>query len=328
MKKAFWWILGILLSPILLFVILLILLYLPPVQNWAVDKVASMASESTGMEITVGHVNLSFPLDLAVDDVQVLTASSAPLARIERAVVDVQLLPLFGGKVVVNELEILNTQLDTDDMVEAAHVKGGFNRLFVASKGIDLSQETVELNGTMLENAQLDIQLNDSVPEDTTTSENHWKIHIDQATVRQSDITLHMPGDSMHISTHMGELSAREAMINLESQTYTVQSVDWIHGTLKYDVPTMLDSTATNGATPTIVAGSAIDFSHLDFTDIHVGIDSIFFHDPTLRLQLRTVALKERSGLQITDLTGPVVMENGSLRLPHFRLKTLMATLP
>ena len=86
MKKAFWWILGILLSPILLFVILLILLYLPPVQNWAVDKVASMASESTGMEITVGHVNLSFPLDLAVDDVQVLTASSAPLARIERAV--------------------------------------------------------------------------------------------------------------------------------------------------------------------------------------------------------------------------------------------------
>lgn len=322
MKKAFWWILGILLSPILLFVILLILLYLPPVQNWAVDKVASMASESTGMEITVGHVNLSFPLDLAVDDVQVLTASSAPLARIERAVVDVQLLPLFGGKVVVNELEILNTQLDTDDMVEAAHVKGGFNRLFVASKGIDLSQETVELNGTMLENAQLDIQLNDSVPEDTTTSENHWKIHIDQATVRQSDITLHMPGDSMHISTHMGELSAREAMIDLESQTYTVASVDWIHGALKYDVPTMLDSTAANGSEPTVVNGSAIDFSHLDFTDIHVGIDSIFFHDPTLRLQLRTVALKERSGLQITDLTGPVVMENGSLHLPHFRLKT------
>ena len=125
MKKAFWWILGILLSPILLFVILLILLYLPPVQNWAVDKVASMASESTGMEITIGHVNLSFPLDLAVDHVQVLTPSSSPLARIERAIVDVQLLPLFGGKVVVNELETLNQQLDTDDMGEAARGKGG-----------------------------------------------------------------------------------------------------------------------------------------------------------------------------------------------------------
>jgi len=67
-KKALWWILGILLSPLVLFVVLTVLLYLPPVQNWAVDKVAEIASEKTGMQITVGHVNLSFPLDLAIDD--------------------------------------------------------------------------------------------------------------------------------------------------------------------------------------------------------------------------------------------------------------------
>ena len=52
MKKAFWWILGILLSPVLLFVVLAVLLYLPPVQNWVVDKVASIASEKTGMMST------------------------------------------------------------------------------------------------------------------------------------------------------------------------------------------------------------------------------------------------------------------------------------
>ena len=53
---------GILLSPVLLFVLLTILIYLPPVQNWLVDKVAAYASEETGMEITVDHVDLSFPL--------------------------------------------------------------------------------------------------------------------------------------------------------------------------------------------------------------------------------------------------------------------------
>lgn len=61
MKKALWWILGILLSPILLFLILTMLLYFPPVQNWAVDKVAAIASDKTGMQITVNHVDLSFP---------------------------------------------------------------------------------------------------------------------------------------------------------------------------------------------------------------------------------------------------------------------------
>ena len=37
---------------------------------------------------------------------------------------------------------------------------------------------------------------------------------------------------------------------------------------------------------------------------------------------MRHVALREKSGLQVTDLTGPVEMENGTLRLPKFHLKT------
>ena len=101
MKKAFWWILGILLSPVLLFVVLAVLLYLPPVQNWVVDKVASIASEKTGMQITVGHVNLSFPLDLVIDDFRMIHEGDT-IADVENMVVDVQLLPLLDQRVVIN----------------------------------------------------------------------------------------------------------------------------------------------------------------------------------------------------------------------------------
>ena len=64
MKKLFWWILIILLSPVLLFVVLTVLLYLPPVQNWAVDKVTAIASEKTGMDISVGHVERKREIDM------------------------------------------------------------------------------------------------------------------------------------------------------------------------------------------------------------------------------------------------------------------------
>jgi len=308
MKKALWWILGILLSPVLLFILLTILLYLPPVQNWMVDKVAAYASEETGMDITVGHVDLSFPLDLGVDDVKVIHQPDT-IADVERLVVDVQLLPLFNSKVVINQLEINNTSLNTNGFVDAAKVKGRLGRLFVKSDCIDLGNETVMLNGARLEDVQLDIALNDSVPEDTTQSENHWKIHLDEAKIRRSDIMFHMPGDTMSVKAHIGTLTAREAIIDLEQETYTVASVDWINGALQYD----------QNFQPHI---EGLDYNHIDLTDISIGIDSVYYHDPTLRLQLRNVALKEKSGLQITDLTGPVVMENGSLRLPKFRLKT------
>ena len=299
---------GILLSPVLLFVLLTILIYLPPVQNWLVDKVAAYASEETGMEITVDHVDLSFPLDLGVDGIRVIHQPDT-IADVERLVVDVQLVPLFGGKVVVNQLEIKNTQLNTNGFVEAAKVKGRFSRLFVKSDGINLHRETIEVNGAWLEDAQLDIALNDSVPEDTTTSQNRWKIHIDEARVQHSDIALHMPGDTMSVRMHMGSLTAREALVDLETETYTVQQVDWDNGALQYD----------QNFQPRI---DGLDYNHLDLSHISIGIDSIYYHDPTLRLVMRHVALREKSGLQVTDLTGPVEMENGTLRLPKFHLKT------
>ena len=150
MKKIFWWILIILLSPVLLFVVLTVLLYLPPVQNWAVDKVAAIASEKTGMDITVGHVNLSFPLDLSIDEFRVKKSQQPAdtIADVERMIVDVQLWPLLESKVIINELEVTNTSLNTLDLVDAAQVKGRFSRLFMASKGIDLDKQTVELNGS------------------------------------------------------------------------------------------------------------------------------------------------------------------------------------
>ena len=314
MKKAFWWILGILLSPILLFVVLTILLYLPPVQNWAVDKVAAIASEKTGMQITVGHINLAFPLDLSIDHFLVLqrdslTARMDTIADVERMVVDVQLMPLLDSRVLINELEVTNTSMNTCGFVEAARIKGAIGRLFVASKGIDLDQQTVEVNGARIENARLDIAMNDSVPEDTTTSETLWKINVDSVVVCRSDIAFHMPGDTMSVNAHFGQLAARQAVIDLGTGTYTVGSVDWTDGALKYD----------QNYVPRI---EGLDYNHLDLSHINIGIDSIYYHDPTLRLYMRQVALNEKSGLQVTDLSGPIVMENGSIRLPRFRLKT------
>ena len=247
MKKAFWWILGILLTPVLLFAVLAGLLYLPPVQNWAVDKVAEIASEKTGMQISVGHVNLAFPLDLAIDDFKMIHGEDT-IADMEHMTVDVQLWPLRKKKVIINELEISNTKLNTNGFVDAACVKGDFKRLFLTSKGIDLDQQTVEVNGMRLEQARLDVLLRDSVPEDTTTTKTLWKIHADSLTIAQSDLALQFgDGSDDPISdgngitqnrplvAHMGELKVVELLADLGKPEYRVGSVSWTDGALRYN---------------------------------------------------------------------------------------------
>ena len=76
MKKYIRWAVIAIAIPIVLFLILVVLLYCPPVQNWAVKRVASYASQKMGMNITVDRVKLVFPLDLGIEGVRVLRSRS------------------------------------------------------------------------------------------------------------------------------------------------------------------------------------------------------------------------------------------------------------
>lgn len=88
-KKYIRWILWIAASPFILFIILCVLIYLPPIQNYLVDKTAEIASEKTKMNISVGHVSLSFPLDLVMTDVKATSAARDTLLEVDRLQVKV-----------------------------------------------------------------------------------------------------------------------------------------------------------------------------------------------------------------------------------------------
>ena len=66
-KKSLIAVAAVVAPPIIILILLAVLLYVPPVQNWAVRQVASYASESTGMTVRVDNVRLRFPLDLTVN---------------------------------------------------------------------------------------------------------------------------------------------------------------------------------------------------------------------------------------------------------------------
>ena len=60
------------LIPIALVLLLSILLYIPPFQNFAVRKATEYAGKATGMQIGIEQIRLSFPLDLTVKGVEVV----------------------------------------------------------------------------------------------------------------------------------------------------------------------------------------------------------------------------------------------------------------
>ncbi len=317
MKKVTKWLGIAVITPILLFIILAVLIYLPPIQNWVVKKATAIASEQTGMDISIEHVNLEFPLDLGLNGFRVLHQNDSlpqekdTIADVRKLVVDLQLMPLLRNQVIIDELSLQQTRLNTNGFVSDLRVKGDIEELWLSSKGIDLGKEQVELNGARLEGGKLDINLTDTAAIDTTTSDIKWMVHADGLDVKETDIFLHLPGDTLQVAINLGQAKAKEIIADLGKETYQVGSLDWTAGSLNYD---NIKEIRTEG----------LDYNHLALSGINIGVDSISYSPEGTSLYIRQSTLKEKSGLEISSLTGGVRLspDFNRLQLPGMQLRT------
>ena len=139
-RKWIRWVSWILLTPIILFVILMVLLYVPPVQNLLRREVTAYASKATGMQIQVERIDLRFPLNLLVRGVEVIQQPDT-LLSLESLNVRVQAWPLIKGKVEVDEVTLSRVAVNSANLMEGMKIKGVLGRFFLQSHGVDLSNE-------------------------------------------------------------------------------------------------------------------------------------------------------------------------------------------
>lgn len=315
MKKVLKWAAILLLTPILLFLLLALLLYFPPVQNWAVKKVAMYASEKTGMDISVGHVALRFPLDLTLDEVKVIKDNDSipglrdTIADVGRLYANVQLRPLFDKKVEVDALELEHTRLNTNGFIPDLRVKGNVESLQLKCHGIDLKESMAQITSAKLDSAKLEICLADTVPPDTTETTNPWRIRLDDLQLSRADVTVRMPGDTLRVRTYLSEATATDGYFDLGEGDYRVSHLSCAAKSVEYDNQFMPPA-------------DGLDTNHLNVTDLALKLDSIQYRSPKLDFSLQSCSLREKSGIQIDELSGKVSLDSAKVRLANARLKT------
>ncbi len=319
MRKYLKWVGVAVATPILLVIILTLLFYFPPFQRWAVNRATAYASEEMGMDISVGNIRLAFPLDLRLNEVKVLQPNDSiknqtdTVAHIGAVVVDVQAWPLLRGEVMIDQFDLEQMQLNTCDLISSVRIRGKVGHLSLAAHGIDLGQETVRVDHTLLQNADLDIVLVDTVPPDTTESETLWKVTMETLKVEKSRLALHLSGDTMSVVARMNDVAAQTALLDLGQGAYSVGRLDWKDGGVDYD---MNFEPRVNG----------LDFSHLSLNDMALVADSVSYSDAGLSVLVRSGKFAEKSGLRVDSLSGAFLMDSVQLSLPALRLSTAAGT--
>lgn len=309
-RKVLKWIFIALVTPIALFLLLAVLIYIPPVQNFVVHKVADEMSERMGMNISIGKVRLAFPLDLALHRLSAIEAGDT-LLSVNHARLNVKLLPLFEGRADVDGFSVYGLKLDTKSYISDTHIKGTAAQLIAATHGVDWEKEIVNVDRAYLQGADFMVTLSDTAQKDTTESKTKWLINVERADVKQSVVRIVMPGDSMRIRADLGLASLRKGIFDTGNSNYSLRSLLLRSCAAKYDIP--YEKPLMGG----------VDANHIAVTDLSFMLDTLSYTSQgVLRAGVRGLSMKEKCGLHVQRLQGGIYMDSTQLRLPAFSMRT------
>ena len=296
--------------PVVLFVLLLVLLYLPPVQKRAVGMAARYASDATGMDIRVGRVRLGFPLDLRLQQVAVRDSVGDTLVAVGELRTGVALLPLLRGEVQVRTVHLMAVEADTRGLITGVAVSGRVGRLVLETGEVNPAAETVEVESLVLQDADVRLLLTPSEePKEQDTASVHWRIDLHQAVLDRVNFALDMPVDSLALAVGWEQTELDGVEVDLGQSAYGVHRFSLSDGHFTYRLGT---------DAPT----AGLDPSHLDLQAVNVRLDTLLYNSTSLAASLRELQFRERSGLEVHRGEGDFSADTLQATLSGFLLET------
>lgn len=298
------------LIPVVLVLLVSVLLYIPPVQNFAVKKAAYYAGKATGMQIGIEQIRLSFPLNLTVRGVEVLTTPADTLLTLKSLTVNVRALPLLKKEVLVDAIDLEGVKVNTGTFIEGMEIKGVLGRLYAKADRINLSKEKVTFNTIDLSDTAITLLLNDTTTKaDTTSTAVNWILNLQKINLDRVAFAMQMPADSLRLSTYIDKANLEDGSVDLGASHYGADLFTLTGSTLGYDA---------NYQDP--VAG--FDPSHIALSNVTISLDSLFYGGRDIKARIRELSAEDRSGLTISSLTGSFHSDSTNINVPQLLLKT------
>ena len=189
---------GIILFPIILTLLLAIALYIPAVQNWAADKGSEIASEQTGMHISIGTIHIVWPLDVEIRQCKVKAPTPGPSLRGKGNYASLPDSPQFDIYL---------------------------GRATLGWKPLALLDDNIDITTLEVDSANIKLDLNYEAPEDTTKTEIPYTIHLKNANITNLNLWMMMKGDSIPVTVNGLMAKVEGGVFDLGKQHYSVESL-------------------------------------------------------------------------------------------------------
>lgn len=330
-----------------------VLLYVPPVQDFAVKTATRIVADKTGMKIGIEKLRLKFPVDLSLSGVSVIEASGDTMVLAKEVIADIKLKPLLGLDVQINRLLLRDAyyrMLNADSSMLMT-IKAGL--LEVDSKSsADISKSTITLNEASIKDGDIfvgmDVWKQKPTPTDTTTTP--FYITARKLNLDNINFTMSMLPTIDTLNFNASKLTLENGVIDLRTNEIKLGSISASDGSALMLAPSLEyvkehpapEADTVSSSPPTVVKADKISLSGFDAryavkdspvvngfdaNDIRVSgldIDIENFFNKAVEITLPVTKLRgmEQCGLTITEGSGVFSMDSVGMMLRDFNILT------
>lgn len=266
LRATLWLIFGI----VTLVLIIPVLLYIPPIQDFAKDIALKEVRKSTGMDVSIGYLRLKFPLNVQLHDVTVIEATGDTMATLGTAGINVQFMPLLKGDIAITGTQLKDVRYNLGTPDSAIYLTAYVHTFNADGANMNFSKGNINVDRAALDGAEINLVLKDTITtEKTDTSATKpLLIHAGDITLSNVTYTMSMLPTIDSLSTHIptarlidgtvdmstNSIHAQMLKVDSISATYLTPSAEFL---AEYPTADSIKSTSTSESAPwTITADS------------------------------------------------------------------------
>ncbi len=355
--KVFLWILAGIFG---LLMLVCVLVYLPPVQKFAVGKVERIVSESTGMQLSVERFRLRFPLGVSVQGATLVTPAGDTLVAFDRLKANIALLPLVSGDVRATGISLEKASVTYRDTVSAMLLRAHLDAFAVRGAGLHLKDNSVRISRAALKGADVRLELGEGTPiPDTaavdTAASAAWKFRLRRFDISGLKFAMTTSPNESEIAVDLPHGMIRRAAMDLGTRDIAVKRIRLTGGDYGYFTGRTVETSekpeppeqdpAADTLPWTVNVGSVelrrnkaaygsmygtpapgLDFEHIRADSIGLLAEDVRYRGSDISANLRKLELSERSGLRITRGKAGFSMTEKSISLKDLDLATANST--
>ena len=335
--------------------------YIPWVQNKAADLAAEYASKKTGMDISVGDVRVGFPLDVSATDVQVIDQNGDTLFKADEVKANVKPKPLLDKKVEADNVSLkgAKSQIKTED--GSMDLDVDVDEAKVDAANVDLNNNKVDVGNASLRGgkAKMSYKPEKKKPDPNEKPSKPWKVNANKVTADDVDFKMDMKPTVDKLDAKVGHAEAKNVKVDTGDKTVDVGELDVDKADVDYQYPSEKDAKqyrkdhpmpkeapagqgddkpwkvkadkvrltdskgkySETGHKPN-KPGTTLDHKNIEVDDVNAAVDNFEMDGDHLKVPVKHLSGKERSGLQVKDASGTVNKNNNGLDLNDMKLKT------